>query len=234
MKTSIILPTLNESHNIIKLLEEILKCLSGPSECIVVDDNSPDGTGKKIKQLFQGNPRVRCYIRTKERGLGTAIGYGLLKAKGEKIVIMDSDFNHQPQYLLEFLQLLDKYDLVCGSRYLKGGGMPETPLRFWGSYFFNLYIRFLLNIKIKDSLSGFVGIKKSTLNFLSEKQKKTIFKGFGEWYIHLLWWAKKEKLKIKEISIQYGSRLGDKSKMDFRKSIIDYTKTVFWLRIKGL
>lgn len=233
MSVSVILPAYNEKHNIVPLICEILKYLPQNSECIVIDDNSPDGTGKLVNSKFSKNSRVLCFIRKKERSLGAAIAYGIGKAQKQSIVIMDSDFNHQPKYLPLFIKHLDKYDLVCGSRYVKGGGMPETPLRFLGSFIFNLYIRFLLQICLKDSLSGFVAIKKLTLNKLTKNERKIIFQGFGEWYIRLLWWAKKEELKIKEIPVQYGFRLGDESKMNFAKSIMDYTKTVLELKFKG-
>ncbi|EKD62151.1 MAG: Dolichyl-phosphate beta-D-mannosyltransferase [uncultured bacterium] len=124
--------------------------------------------------------------------------------------------------------------MVCGSRYVKGGDMPETPLRFWGSYFFNLYIRLLLHSPVKDSLSGFVALRKSVLNRLTPGEKQAIFSGFGEWYIRLLWWGKNQGLRIKEVPVKYGSRLGDASKMNFVRSIIDYTKTVLQLKQHGL
>lgn len=235
MQISILLPTYNESHNIIKLIREIKKQLPySVAECIVVDDKSPDNTGQLVSKKFQNDPQVRCYIREKDKGLGTAIAYGLKKAKGSVIVIMDTDFNHQPKYLPQFISYLTTCDLVCGSRYLKGGGMPETPWRSFGSYLFNLYIRLLLQTKISDNLSGFLVVKKNILDKLTNQEKKAIFQGFGEWYIRFLWWAKKNALEIKEIPTQYGFRQGDKSKMNFFKSIIDYTYTVLKLRFLGL
>ena len=234
MRTSVILPTYNEKHNIIKLLKEILKYLPQASECIVVDDNSPDGTGKLVNSHFSTNPRVRCFIRKKERGLGTAILFGLTKSRGEILLIMDSDFNHQPKYIPKFLNYSKKYDIVCGSRYVKGGDMPETPLRFLGSYLFNIFIRLLLRVQVKDSLSGFVSFTKSTFNLLSLQEKKEIFCGFGDWYIRWLWWAHKRNLEIKEFPVKYGSRLGDVSKMNFLQSIIDYSKVVLELKIRSV
>jgi len=234
MLVSVVLPTYNECHNIIELLKTILKNLPQSAECLVVDDDSPDGTGELVKKMFAKNRRVRCFIRKREKGLGTAILYGLKRTKGQTVILMDSDFNHQPKYLPKFIKDCQTYDLVCGSRYVPGGDMPETPIRFWGSYIFNLYIRLLLRSPVKDSLSGFVALTRETINRLSSAEKKAIFKGFGEWYILLLWWAKQKKFTIKEIPVKYGSRLGDESKMNFANSIIDYTKTVLQLKCCGL
>ena len=234
MSVSVVLPTYNESHNIIQLLKEILSVIPKNAECLVVDDDSQDGTGKLVKTTFAKNRRVRIFIRKKEKGLGTAVLFGLNRTRRSLVIIMDSDFNHQPRYLPLFLKHVVKYDLVCGSRYVKGGDMPETPLRFWGSYIFNLYIRCLLHSPVKDSLSGFVALRTSVLKQLTPQEKRAIFSGFGEWYIRLLWWAKDQGLKIKEVPVKYGSRLGDTSKMDFARSIIDYTKTVIRLKQHGL
>lgn len=234
MSVSVVLPTYNESHNIIQLLKEILTVIPKTAECLVIDDNSPDGTGKLVKKTFAGNRCVRIFIRKKERGLGTAILFGLERTRQPLVILMDSDFNHQPRYLPLFLKHLLKYDLVCGSRYVKGGDMPETPLRFWGSFIFNLYIRLLIHSPVKDSLSGFVALRKSVLKRLTSGEKQAIFSGFGEWYIRLLWWGKNQGLRIKEVPVKYGSRLGDASKMNFARSIVDYTKTVLQLKQHGL
>jgi dolichol-phosphate mannosyltransferase len=234
MSVSVVLPTYNESHNIVQVVKEILAVLPKDSECLVVDDDSPDGTGKLVQTSFTKNPQVRLFIRQKEKGLGTAILFGLQRARKPLVVIMDSDFNHQPKYLPLFLRHLKGADFVCGSRYVKGGDMPETPVRFWGSYLFNLYIRLLLHSPVKDSLSGFVAVRKSVIDRLTTQEKRAIFSGFGEWYIRLLWWAKTQDLRLKEIPVKYGSRLGDQSKMNFARSIVDYTKTVLQLRQHGL
>jgi dolichol-phosphate mannosyltransferase len=233
-KISIILPTFNERHNIVQLIKMILRYLPRQAECIVVDDDSPDGTGKLVQKQWRQSKRVKCFIRKNERGLGTAINFGLEQARGDIVIIMDADFNHQPRYLPDFIQQAAKSDLVCGSRYVKGGGMPETPIRFLGSLLFNLFIQLILNIDIKDNLSGFVAIRRQALKKLSPQEKKAIFRGFGEWYIRLIWWAKKESLTIKEIPVKYGSRAGDESKMNFTKSLVDYTKVVIQLKLFGL
>lgn len=234
MSVSVILPTYNESHNILPLLKELLAVLPKNAECLVIDDNSPDGTGKLVQTTFAKNPRVRLFIRQKEKGLGTAILFGLERARKPLVIIMDSDFNHQPRYIPLFLKHLQRFDLICGSRYVKGGDMPETPLRFWGSYLFNLYIRLLLHSPVKDSLSGFVALRQTVLARLTPKEKRAIFCGFGEWYIRLLWWAKAQGISLKETPVKYGSRLGDQSKMNFARSIVDYTKTVLQLKAHGL
>ncbi|OGD63389.1 hypothetical protein A2160_02825 [Candidatus Beckwithbacteria bacterium RBG_13_42_9] len=174
MKISVILPTYNESHNIINLVQAILKTLSKNVECLIIDDDSPDGTGKLVKEKFLNNKKVRCFIRKGKRDLGKAIAYGLSQVKGDMIIIMDSDFNHQPKYLPKFVEKINNYDIICGSRYIKGGGMPGNHLRLIGSYIFNCFIRLTLGMHLTDNLSGFLAFRRSVLGLLNPTTKQKI------------------------------------------------------------
>jgi dolichol-phosphate mannosyltransferase len=129
-KISVVIPTFNEKENITKLLirlNEILPSLS----FIVVDDNSPDGTEESLKKLNLKN--LELIIRKNEKGLGSAIKTGLSRAlelESEYIVTMDADFSHDPSYLPGMLEMAKTgYGLVIGSRYVKGGGIENWPLK---------------------------------------------------------------------------------------------------------
>jgi len=129
---SIILPTYNESENIIKILHSIGQILpkSVPTQAIVVDDNSPDGTGKLVEDYLKNVKKIAGYTieiihRKAKDGLGSAILKGIQQAKGDTIVVMDSDFSHPPQIILKLIESIKKYqyDIAVASRYIKGGIM---------------------------------------------------------------------------------------------------------------
>ena len=184
MKTiSIILPTYNEAGNIVKLINAIVvevKKLNLKPEIIVVDDNSPDNTHKVVKNL--DNSAVKLLVRKNKRGLATAILHGLKKSTGDYIVLMDTDFNHQPKDIKRLLKPLlnQKADLVIGSRYIKGGGMHITEagaFQFLASKYGSLLVsQVLLNLPVKESLSGFLVFNKKILKNLNLTQ---IFSGYG-------------------------------------------------------
>jgi len=221
---SVILPTYNESGNIEKLISEISQKLkSYPIEIIVVDDDSPDATGYLVKKKFAGNKSIKIFIRKEDKGLARGVYYGIGKSKGEIIIVMDSDFNHDPEVLPHLLAYKDSYDLVIGSRYIKGGGM-EDRLRYVLSLIYNLLIKNLLRLKTHDNLSGFFLIKRDLLH---KFEKENIFVGYGEYFIRLLNIAHKFNFKIKEIPVFYKNRISGVSKSKFLPMFIDYSKTVF-------
>ena len=136
-KVSIILPTYNESQNIIQILKSIEEHLpkNFKAETIVVDDNSPDGTGKIVDEYLNfkkiANNTVDIIHRTTKSGLASAILKGIHQATGDVIVVMDSDFSHPPQIIPKMLESLKKYhsDIVIASRYVKGGSIEHWTLK---------------------------------------------------------------------------------------------------------
>lgn len=227
---SIILPTYNERENIILLIKEILKIASKTVkalEIIVIDDDSPDNTADKVKSEFKNTPQVKLFVRKKDKGLATAIKTGILKAQGKYILVMDTDFNHDPRKILKFLKLRHDYKLIIGSRYVKDGGM-ENKTRQHLSYLFNIFIRLLLRHQVHDSLSGFFLMKRSDiLKFDLNK----IFSGFGEYFIRLVYFANKTGLSIAEIPVFYQKRPHGKSKSKFLNMFITYTLTALKLKL---
>lgn len=228
---SVILPTYNEKDSIIDLIEKIKRISSANEidcEIIVVDDDSPDGTSQLVRKNFTGNNKVKLIVREKERGLATAIKTGLLKACGEIVVLMDTDFNHDPHDIPRLLVHCKDFDFVVGSRYVPGGGMLTSKFRFIASYLFNLFIRVILLVPIKDNLSGFLVFRKE---IIKEFDLDKIFYGYGDYCIRLLYLARKKGFKIKEVPVIYKFRHGGESKTRFTKHFAEYILTVLRLRV---
>ena len=148
---SIIIPTYNERDNVVLLIQQIVKLLPD-STILVIDDNSPDGTTNALRNLKI--PNLTVFVRN-DRGLGSALRYGIKKAlelETEYVVTMDADLSHNPTYLPQMVKLAVEadYDLVIGSRYVKGGGIENWPLRRrvisrGANYLFRLISRSPLN-----------------------------------------------------------------------------------------
>jgi len=148
---SVVIPTYNERDNVVLLVRQIVKLLPD-STILVVDDNSPDGTAEALRNLKI--PNLTVFVRN-ERGLGSALRYGIKKAlelETEFVVTMDADLSHNPTYLPQMVKLAVEadYDLVIGSRYVKGGGIENWPLRRrvisrGANYLFRLISRSPLN-----------------------------------------------------------------------------------------
>jgi len=160
------IPTYNESKNIERLIGQIFGYTS-QVDILVVDDNSPDGTGQIIDKLSAENPRVHILHRKKLRGRGLAGIAGLryaLNWGAEAIVEMDADFSHDPKHLPTLLEGLNEADVVLGSRFVKGGAdVGRGWLRHAITIFANWYIRLVLKIKIKDCTSGYRVFKREVL-----------------------------------------------------------------------
>ena len=236
MTLSIILPTYNEAGNIGKLIlaisnQEELK--RQRLEFIVVDDDSPDGTAKAVDRLIRKKLPVKLFVRKKIHGLAGAILTGILEAKSEVIVLMDTDFNHRPEDIAKLIEPIIKKqaDLVIGSRYIPGGGMHPTEasrwqyfLSKWGNYFVN---RWWLNLPVHESLSGFVVVKRTVLDKLNLKK---IFSGYGEYCIRLLYHCHCLGFRLAERPVMYGLRQYGVSKSSLKRMVYFYLKTALGLK----
>lgn len=232
MKVSIILPTYNEVENIGELINALQGCVDGlgcEAEIIVVDDNSPDGTAQ-IVQAIPPVPgmQVICYVRTNERGLASAIHYGIERATGEFLVVMDTDFNHDPCVIPRMIEALDEHDLIVGSRYVKNGGM-EDRVRNVLSGAYNLFLRFFLGMPTSDNLSGFFAIRKECLQPMN---KAVVFTGYGEYFMRLLYAARRKGYRLYEVPVFYKLRQHGSSKSQFAHMLHDYTLCALELRFK--
>lgn len=228
---SIIIPTYNEKENSIPLISAIGKACTAHKidyEIIIIDDNSPDGTGEYIQKNFVQNKQVRCFIRSIERGLGTAILYGISHAKGDIIVGMDADFNHPPEAIPTLVRALreQKGDMIVGSRFVKGGGMYGV-IRSFGSRVVNAILRIVFGFPIHDNLSGYYAIHVLTLNKMN---LKNIYSGYGEYHMRLVWHVSQvHKLHIHEVPVFFGKRLYGSSKSDLLNMLISYFKEAWAL-----
>jgi dolichol-phosphate mannosyltransferase len=158
-------------------------------------------------------------VRTQERGLATAIQHGIIHATGDNIVVMDTDFNHDPAILPRMVQLLAYYDLVIGSRYVVGGGMEDRK-RYVYSLIYNTFVKIVLWHKIQDNLSGFFAIRRSALMPLD---LTAIFRGYGEYFIRLNYAVLHRGYTVLEIPVFYKLRPHGSSKSNFGKMVRDYT-----------
>ncbi|MFH1057870.1 MAG: glycosyltransferase [Pseudomonadota bacterium] len=230
---SVVLPTYNEIANIVPLVREIFDRTAAAGmacQVVVVDDNSPDGTAAALNEAFAGDGRLKLIVRTHERGLASALWRGVNEADHPVVVTMDSDFNHHPRDLVKVVSALAGHDFALGSRYVPGGGMNTSALRYRFSQAFNLLLRLMLGVATRDNLSGFLaGAKSLWLSF----DPADIFKGYGDYAIRLLFRAQQRGLSIQEVPVVYENRLGGESKTRFVRHLLMYLRTAWDLRREG-
>ena len=220
-KYSLILPCYNEYENLKLLIPLIIKSFGSLNyQIIVVDDNSPDRTIFKLQKKFNLNKKIKYVLRKKNPSLGLSIKEGINRSEGNVIIVMDSDFNHRPIDLKKMIGIFEKknYDLICGSRFLKGGS-SNTYFRHYCSKIFNFFVNIITGGKLSDNLSGFFIIKKNKLNKIINKT----FYGYGEFYIRLLYFLQKNNLNIKEVPVKYAPRKFGESKSKLVRMLFLYS-----------
>ncbi len=226
MNTIVVIPTYNEIENVDSLISAV--CGSLPdTHILIVDDNSPDGTGAKVKEIMRNNRQVHLLERTGKMGLGTAYCDGFewaLSKNFDYIFEMDADFSHDPKDLPRFLQEMDKHDLVIGSRYSNGVNVVNWPLsRLMLSYGANIYTQVITGLPIKDATGGFKCFRADILRKINLSSIKTNGYGFQIEMNYRVW---KNGGKIKEIPIIFIDRRSGVSKMN--KSIIYEAIFLVW------
>ena len=230
MKTLVISPTYNEIKNIELLVKAILD--SYPDfELLIVDDNSPDGTSNKVKTLQKTYKNLHLEIRQKKSGLGTAYIHGFqwaLARDYDKVVQMDADLSHNPEDVSMMVDHLDNYDLVIGSRYIKGISVVNWPLRrLMLSYGANTYTRIITGMPIMDGTGGFKAWKTKVLRNINLESVQSQGYSF-QIEMNFRTWLK--KYKIKEVPIIFSDRTIGQSKMS--KAIVYEAIFMVWrLRI---
>lgn len=229
-KISVVLPCYNEKENIIKIVPAIHKELIAYNhEIIVVDDNSPDGTYHAIIQ--KGYDYVKPILRTVDKGLAKSIRCGIENSSGDIIVVMDSDFNHQPKYLPMMIDNLKYFDCVIASRFLYFADEEHySYFRIITSWIFNLFIRILLFSKITENLFGFYSIKRDVINRFDFDK---IFWGLGDYFIRLVFYLQKEKHPILQIPAVFNERIHGKGNKKLISRIFQYTGEVIMLRLRN-
>ncbi|MBN2306083.1 MAG: polyprenol monophosphomannose synthase [Anaerolineae bacterium] len=222
MKIIAVLPTFNEAENLETMIGALLALPVPDLSVLVVDDNSPDGTGEIADRLVGEQPgKVAVMHRAGKQGLGTAYIQGFRRALdmgADYILQMDCDFSHDPQYIPQMIEKLDTCDcdVVIGSRYVKGGRLDETwgfgrkLLSWWAN---SIYVRLILRTRVKDATGGFRLWRHDVLEGMDLSRIRS--NGYV-FQVETIYVAEKLDYKSFEIPIYFADRRLGQSKMSFR------------------
>jgi dolichol-phosphate mannosyltransferase len=229
----VVVPTYNERTNIPLLVPAIL--IQDPRmEVLVVDDNSPDGTGQLADDLAKNDARVHVLHRQAKQGLGKAYiaGFKWALERGYDYVFeMDADFSHDPKFLPEFLRAVESADLVVGSRYKSGVNVINWPMsRLLLSIGANHYARIVTGLPIADSTGGFKCFRRQVLEAIALDRVRS--NGYA-FQIEMTFRAWKKGFRIAEIPIVFTDRVEGQSKMS-RRIVREAIWMVWWLRLQSL
>ncbi len=233
MNPLIISPTYNEGKNISDLIKKLRNAVPN-SHILIIDDNSPDGTGELVKEIMTKEPNIFLIEREGKLGLGTAYctGFKWALEKGyDKIVQIDADLSHNPDDIPKLLEASEKYDLILGSRYKTGVNVVHWPMRrLLLSYFANIYAKILTGLPVKDATGGFKCYRKKVLESID--LNKINSEGYS-FQIETTFLAWRKGFSICEIPIIFNDRTVGQSKMT-RKIIYEAVWVVLKLRLKRL
>jgi dolichol-phosphate mannosyltransferase len=229
VKVSVVLPTYEEAGNIVALVERILECIPTgvEPEIIVVDDNSPDGTYRVAADRFANDPRVVLVLRTADRGFAKSIRAGIERSTGDRIVVMDTDFTHDPVEIPRLLHVGEIYELVSCSRFCAGGRMQDNA-HYIASLLYNWMLRAILRTQVQDNLGGYFTITRRALERLPFDR---IFFGYGDYFFRLIYFAENHGCRIVEIPAEYKTRTSGGSKSSFLKMFGQYSWAAARLRL---
>jgi dolichol-phosphate mannosyltransferase len=225
-KALVITPTYNEAVNLPTLIPQVLH-MSTDIEILIIDDNSPDGTAAIVKDFQKKDPRVHLIERPRKMGLGTAYVAGFkfaIEHKYDYVFEMDADFSHNPKELLNFLLKIQEYDLVIGSRYIRGVSVVYWPFRrLLLSYFANLYTRVVTGLPVKDATAGFKCYRRAVLESINLDELRS--NGYA-FQIEMNYKAWKKGFRLCEIPIIFVDRDRGVSKMS--KNIVYEAAFMVW------
>jgi dolichol-phosphate mannosyltransferase len=219
----VVVPTYNEAGNVARLIAEVLATVPA-IHVLVVDDGSPDGTGDLVQAIAEKDERVRLMRRAGKQGLGTAYvaGFKDCLARGyDAICQMDCDFSHPPRYLVDFLRLIEEYDVVIGSRYIAGGETENWPLkRKILSKGGNFYARTILGVRVTDLTGGYKCWRREVLEAID---LDTVQAGGYAFQMEMNFRATRKGFRIHEIPIVFPDRTVGESKLG---------QGIFWESLK--
>jgi dolichol-phosphate mannosyltransferase len=234
MTVAMIVPTYNECENVEPLTQEVL-ALGRVDYVIVVDDNSPDGTGQIADRLAADDPRVVVMHRPAKQGLGRAYvaGFGKARELGCSVIMtMDADFSHHPRYIPAMIDLLAQgYDIVIGSRYVPGGGT-----RNWGverrflSASANTFARLSLGLQAHDCTAGFRAYRRQVIESIPLEQIRS--NGYS-FLVEMLYRCQRRGFRVGETPIIFEDRRVGQSKIS-QQEIVRSMRTVFRLTLDRL
>ena len=233
MKPLIIIPTYNELENIRRLLPELM-ALDPDMRVLVVDDNSPDGTGKLADELAAGNERISVLHRPGKLGLGSAYVAGFRYAVRQDVDCvfeMDADFSHDPAMIPGFLEEIASCDVVIGSRYVSGINVVNWPMsRLLLSYFANIYTRLVTGMTIRDATSGYKCFRREVLENIALDDVRSDGYAFQ---IEMNFRCWRKGYRLREIPIIFVDRRSGTSKLS-RGVISEAVWIPWWLRLQRL
>jgi dolichol-phosphate mannosyltransferase len=226
-------PTYNEAENLPKIVPAIL-AQDPRLEVLVIDDGSPDGTGKMADAMAAAEPRVHVLHRTAKEGLGKAYLAGFKWALAQDftyIFEMDADFSHDPKYLNHLLKAIEGQDLVLGSRYKSGVNVVNWPMsRLLLSFFANRYVRWVTWMPLTDATGGFKCFRRSVLEAIPLDKVRS--NGYA-FQIEMSFRAWRKGFRLQEIPIVFVDRVEGQSKMN-KKIVREAIWMVPWLRLAAL
>jgi dolichol-phosphate mannosyltransferase len=227
MKTLVSVATYNEIENLPPLVEAVWQ-VAPQADILIIDDNSPDGTGRWCDEHAANEPRLKCVHRPGKLGLGTATIAAMRYAidHGYDLVLnMDADFSHHPQYIPAILDQMANADVAIGSRYCPGGGTKDWPLpRRLMSWGVNTYARVLLGLKPRDTSGAFRCYRVSLLKQLDFASIKSRGYSFQE---EILWHLKRLGARMVETPIVFADRERGQSKINKQEAV-----TAIWLILR--
>jgi dolichol-phosphate mannosyltransferase len=223
-ETLVIVPTYNERENLPRMVQKLLS-VPGGVEMLVVDDNSPDGTGKVADELAARHPQIHVLHRMEKNGLGRAYIAGFkwaLERQYEFIFEMDCDFSHDPDEIPNFLKAAKQADLVLGSRYSGGVRVLNWPLkRLLLSRLAGVYVSFVTGMPFSDPTGGYKCFHRRCLEAIEHEIVKSNGYSFQIEMTHRLW---REGFKVAEVPITFADRVEGTSKLSG-----DIVKEAFWM-----
>ena len=229
-RTIVVLPTYDEAENLPLLVPAIL-AQADELEVLVVDDDSPDGTGKIADQLAETNPRIHVLHRPLKDGLGAAYRAGLSRALemgADRVIQMDADFSHPPDQIPTLLREIETHDVVLGSRYLDGVTVVNWPIeRILISYFGNAYAKWATGLPISDMTGGFRCIRRELLESMGFDRSRADGYAFQ---IEMNYRFVHQHARIKEIPFLFMDRTRGESKLTLKIGL-EALWVVWWLRI---
>lgn len=232
-RSLVIIPTYNEADNITRLIPDILS--QAPNiDVLIVDDNSPDGTAALVRDMMKTDSRIHVLDRPRKMGLGTAYvkGFKFAIEQGYDYVFeMDADFSHSPREIPNFLDRIQQYDLVLGSRYVNGVRVLNWPMRrLLLSYSANVYTQIITGLPVHDATGGFKCFRRSVLEAIDLDKVKS--NGYA-FQIEMSFKAWKKGFRIAEIPIIFLDRRSGVSKMS-RKIVYEAMFMLWTLRARSL
>jgi dolichol-phosphate mannosyltransferase len=229
----VVVPTYNERVNLPLIVPLILQ-QDARIEVLVVDDNSPDGTGQLADEMAAANRRIHVLHRPSKAGLGKAYLAGFrwaLECGYDFIFEMDADFSHDPKFLPEFLQAIETADLVIGSRYRAGVNVINWPIsRLLLSLGANEYARRVTGLPLTDSTGGIKCFRRRVLEAIDFEKVKS--NGYSI-QLEMSFRAWKQGFRLVEIPIVFTDRVEGQSKMD-KRIVREAIRMVWWLRLKSM